>query len=66
MSSHKVTPHGHARGYSNRLVTGRCVGPESQHMQFPVTTTPGDDQNSGCPNRPLTSKGTLIKGKLGQ
>ena len=66
MSSHEVTPHGHAHGYSSRLVTGRCIGPESQHMQFPVKMTLGDDWISGCPNQPLTSKGTLIKGILGQ
>ena len=66
MGSHKVTPHGHACGYSSRLVAGRCIGPESQHMQFLVTTTPGDDWISGHPNQQLTSKGTLIKGILGQ
>ena len=66
MSSHEVAPCGHACGYSSRLVTGRCIGRESQHTQFPVMTTPGDDRISGCPNQPLTSKGTLIKGKLGQ
>ena len=66
MSSHEVAPHGHACGYSSRLVTGRCVGFESQYEQFPVMTTPGDDWIDGRPNRPLTSKGTLIKGKLGQ
>ena len=56
MSSHEVTPHGHACGYSGRLVTGRCIGLESQHTQFPVTMTPGDDWIGGRPNRPLTSK----------
>ena len=66
MSSHEVAPRGHACGYSSRLVTGRCIGPESQHTQFPVTMTPGDDRISGHPNWPLTSKGTLIKGKLDQ
>ena len=66
MSSHKVTSCGHAHGYSSRLVTGRGVGLESQHMQFPVTMTPGVNQASGHPNQPLTSTGTLIVGKLGQ
>ena len=56
MSSHKVTPHGHAHGYSSRLVTGRCIGPESQCMQFLVMTTAGDDWIGGCSNWPLTSK----------
>ena len=66
MSSHEVTPCGHACGYSSRLVTGRCIGPESKHTQFPVMMTPEVDWISGHPNWPLTSKGTLIKGILGQ
>ena len=66
MSSHEVAPHGHAHGYSSRLVTGRGVGLESQRTQFPVTTTPGDDRVGGNQNQPLTSTGTLIVGKLGQ
>ena len=65
MSSHGVTPRGHAPGYSSRLVTGRGIGPVSQHMQFPVTTTPVDIQVSGCPDWPLTSTGALIMGNLG-
>ena len=66
MSSHKVTPCGHAHGYSSRLVTGRSVGPESQRTHFPVTTISGGDQVGGHPNWPLTSTSTLIVGKLGQ
>ena len=65
MSSHRVTPCGHACGYSSRLVTGRGIGPVSQHTQFPVMTTPGDDQVSGHPDQPLTSTGALIMGNLG-
>ena len=65
MSSHGVTPHGHAHGYSSRLVTGRGVGPVSQCTQFPVMTTPGDDQVGGRPDRPLTGTGALIMGSLG-
>ena len=65
MSSHGVTPHGHACGYSSRLVTGRGVGLVSQRMQFLVTTTPGDDQVGGHPDWPLTGTGALIMGNLG-
>ena len=65
MSSHRVTPCGHVCGYSSRLVTGRGVGPVSQCTQFPVTTTPGDDQVGGSPDRPLTGIGALIMGNLG-
>ena len=66
MSSHKVTPCGDAHGYSSRLVTGRGIGLVSQHMQFSVMTTPGDDRVGGCPDRPLTGTGALIMGNLGQ
>ena len=66
MSSHEVTPRGHAHGYSSRLVTGRCIGPESQPVQFPVTMTPGG-QLDWWPSKPATDQqGTLIKGILGQ
>ena len=66
MSSHEVTPCGHAHGYSSRLVTGRCVGLESQRMQFPVTTTPGGRLDQ-WPSKPATDQqGTLIKGILDQ
>ena len=66
MSSHEVTTHGHAHGYSSRLVTGRGIGPESQRTCFLVTMTPGGDQIGGLPNQPLTSTSSLIVGKLGQ
>ena len=65
MSSHGVTPHGHACGYSSRLVIGRDAGLVSQHMQFPVMMTPGDDKVSGHPDWSLTSTGALIMGNLG-
>ena len=65
MSSHGVTPCGHARGYSSRLVTGRGIGPVSQRTQFPVMTTPGDDQVGGHLDWPLPVTGALIMGNLG-
>ena len=65
MSSHRVTPHGYACGYSSRLVIGRDAGPVSQHMQFLITMTPGDDKVGGHPDWSLTSTGALIMGNLG-